>query len=134
MPLVRDPFNTSYLSLRIADTYPKEKIKINMVKERATSVCFYLMVKERASRFFRLYHWSSIFYRFVQKIFQLFPVVGIREREHGFDPCPLFAYLSYLPSLIQQDLRFFRFLLREPLNQDKTWTIFSFNMECSLVW
>jgi hypothetical protein len=54
MPSVRDPFNTSYLSQRIADTYPKEKIKINMVKERATSVCFYLMVKERASRFFRL--------------------------------------------------------------------------------
>jgi hypothetical protein len=54
MPLVRDPFNNSYLSQRIADTFSKEKIKIIMLKERATSVCFYLMVKERAFRFFRL--------------------------------------------------------------------------------
>ena len=54
MPLVRDPLLYSYLSQRIADTFPKEKIKIIMLKERATSVCFSLMVEERASRFFRL--------------------------------------------------------------------------------
>jgi hypothetical protein len=54
MPLVRDPLLYSYLSQRIADTFPKEKIKIIMLKERATGVCFSLMVEERASRFFRL--------------------------------------------------------------------------------
>ena len=58
----------------------------------------------------------------------------VRENNEGFNPCPLFADLSYLPSTIEQYLRFSRVTLREPLDQDKTRTIFPFNMERYLVW
>ena len=81
MSLVRGPFNNSYLSLRTADTYPKEKIKINMLKERATGVCFYLMVKERAFRFFRL---SPLIKDYLQNYLKKFLIlsnyVGTREQ------------------------------------------------------
>ena len=90
MPLVRDPLLYSYLSQRTAEHLSqRKKIKIIMLKERATSVCFFsLMVEERASRFFPSSTiGQELFTDLSKKIFQLFPVVGIRPLSKHVRPC-----------------------------------------------